>query len=94
MFDPSYRLQSLESVASYVKANHHLPGMPSAAEVQEHGVSIGDIESKLLAKVEELTLHMIRLEQENEQLRRKLEASDSAPDIGVVNLPKTDTSAK
>lgn len=94
VFDAGYSLQSLESIASYIKVNHRLPGMPSAAEVQEHGVSIGDIESKLLAKVEELTLHMIRLENENEQLRRKLEGHEAAITVGPAASSELTASGK
>ena len=64
MFDDSYRLAPLSEVESHIKAEKHLPGIPSAAEVAEHGVSMGDMQSKLLAKVEELTLHLIAQEKE------------------------------
>jgi len=81
VFAPDYRLAPLSDVAAFVKENHHLPDMPSAAEVQENGVSLGDMQAKLLAKVEELTLHMIeaeersqRLEQENQELQREAKA--------------------
>jgi hypothetical protein len=56
VFEPEYRLAPLGEVADYIKANHHLPEIPSAAEVVEKGVSLGDMQSKLLAKIEELTL--------------------------------------
>ena len=64
VFDDSYRLAPLSEVESHIKANKHLPGIPSAAEVAEHGVSMGDMQSKLLAKVEELTLHLIAQEKQ------------------------------
>lgn len=77
VFDTGYRLTPLSEVASYIDANHHLPEIPTAAEVAAKGVSVGEMEAKLLAKIEELTLHMIeadrrigRLEQENDFLRR------------------------
>ena len=77
--EPGYHLQPLEEIASYVQTNHHLPGIPSAAEVKAAGVSVGDMQSKLLAKVEELTLHMInehqrndRLEEENRKLKNEI----------------------
>ncbi len=76
VFDKDYRLAPLSEVEAHIKAEKHLPGIPSAAEVAEKGVSLGDMQSKLLAKVEELTLHLIeqekriaRLEQENRQLK-------------------------
>jgi hypothetical protein len=91
VFDPDYRLQPLSEVADYVKENHHLPEIPSAAEVKENGVSLGEMQSKLLAKIEELTLHMIqteerndRLEQQNQDLQARiarLESHDTKTDV-------------
>jgi hypothetical protein len=88
VFQPGYRLSPLREVAKYIGENHHLPGIPSAAEVKEKGVSLGEMQTKLLAKVEELTLHMIqeherndRLEQQNRELQERiahLEAKDSS----------------
>ncbi len=79
VFSPTYRLQPLPEVASYIKANGHLPGIPAAEEVEAQGVNLGDMQSKLLAKVEELTLHMIaadernnRLEKQNRELQERL----------------------
>jgi hypothetical protein len=79
VFQPGYRLRPLSEVNAFIQANHHLPDIPSEAEVKEKGVSVGDMQAKLLAKVEELTLHMIqadernsRLEQQNQELRDRL----------------------
>jgi hypothetical protein len=72
VFNPNYRLKPLSEVAVYIKQNHHLPDIPSEAEVKEQGVSLGEMQAKLLAKIEELTLHMIRLENENQQLRNEV----------------------
>ncbi len=71
VFDPSYRLPSLAEVAAYIQTNHHLPEIPSEAEVKEKGVSLGEMQSKLLAKVEELTLHMIEAADRNDRLERE-----------------------
>ncbi len=59
VFADDYRLPSLSEVESHIKANKHLPGIPSAAQVANEGVSIGEMQAKLLAKIEELTLHQI-----------------------------------
>jgi hypothetical protein len=72
VFQPDYRLAPLSEVASYVKEHHHLPDVPSEAEVKQNGVSIGEMQSKLLAKIEELTLHMIQAQQENHELRDRI----------------------
>ena len=71
VFDPAYHLAPLAEVADYIRVNHHLPEIPSAKEVEEKGLSLGEMQSKLLAKVEELTLHMIEAEKENTRLTQK-----------------------
>lgn len=76
VFKPDYRLKPLKEIAAYIKVNHHLPEIPSEADVQEKGVSVGEMQAKLLAKVEELTLHMIQAEERNdrlEQVNRRLQ---------------------
>jgi hypothetical protein len=71
VFAPDFRLQPLSEVAAYIAENHHLPEIPSAAEVQANGVSLGEMQSKLLAKIEELTLHMIQSEERNTRLEQQ-----------------------
>ncbi len=68
VFQPEYPLAPLNDVSAYIKENRHLPGMPSAAEMQKEGVKVGDMQAKLLAKIEELTLHMIEEDQANKVL--------------------------
>ena len=70
VFSPTYRLKPLSEVAAYIHENHHLPDIPSEGEVRETGVSLGEMQSKLLAKVEELTLHMIRERERNDRLEK------------------------
>ncbi len=71
VFRPDYHLRPLTEVEAFVKEHHHLPEIPSEAEVQEKGVSLGDMQAKLLAKIEELTLHMIKAEERNDRLERE-----------------------
>jgi len=74
VFRPDYRLRPLTEVNAYINENHHLPGIPSEAEVKERGVSLGDMQTKLLAKIEELTLHMIRAEERSVRVEQELRA--------------------
>jgi hypothetical protein len=62
VFAPGYKLAPLSQVEKAIKADGHLPGIPSAGDVAKHGISVGDIDAKLLAKIEELTLHQIEQE--------------------------------
>jgi len=80
VFEPDYNLRPLEEVEAYIGEHGHLPDTPSAEEVARHGVKVGEMESKLLQKVEELTLHLIEmndrvkaLEQENVRLKSRLD---------------------
>ena len=59
VFKPSYKLPSLQETQAFIKQNGHLPGMPSAADIETKGQNLGEINSKLLKTVEELTLHLI-----------------------------------
>jgi len=82
VFDPAYRLAPLSEVADYIKENHHLPDVPSAQDMQKNGASVGEMQAKLLAKVEELTLHMIELEQKNRELETQLRQIKAAAPAG------------
>ena len=64
VFDRNYQLPSLYSLADYIKANNHLPGIPTTAEVEKNGVDLGATEAKLLEKIEQLTLYTIQLQQQ------------------------------
>lgn len=73
VFADDYKLASLFDVEQFIKANRHLPEIPSANEVQQNGVGIGEIQGLLLKKIEELTLHLIELKKENEEIKKRLE---------------------
>ncbi len=74
VFEENYNLKSLNEVESYVKANKHLPGVPSAAEIAKNGMSVSEMSNLFLEKIEELTLHMIQLQKENEALKAEVES--------------------
>jgi hypothetical protein len=73
VFEPTYKLRPLSNVESYINENKHLPGMPSAKEVEkEGGFELGTMNVKLLEKIEELTLYVIELKKENEQIKKEI----------------------
>ncbi len=74
VFDENYDLKSLSEVESYVNEHKHLPGIPSAAEMEQNGISVSAMSNMLLEKVEELTLHMIQLKKENEALKAEVKS--------------------
>jgi hypothetical protein len=59
VFEPTYKLPDLTELEKFVKTNKHLPEIPTAREMVENGVNLGELNIKLLQKVEELTLHLI-----------------------------------
>ena len=65
VFKPDYKLRTLSEVEQFIKVNNHLPEIPSEAEVKENGISVGEMNSKLLQKIEELTLYLIEKDKEN-----------------------------
>lgn len=69
VFAPGYVLPSLDSVAAYTQRYSHLPGVPSAADVARDGQDLGAMNKVLLQKVEELTLYVINLQKEVEELK-------------------------
>ncbi|PXY02519.1 hypothetical protein DF185_00040 [Marinifilum breve] len=76
VFEDDYQLRSLEDLSSYIQANKHLPDIPSENEVKTNGISVGDMNAKLLQKVEELSLYLIDMnerlkvvEKENKELK-------------------------
>jgi hypothetical protein len=70
VFHPSYKLMPLNQVEQYVKTNSHLPEIPSATEVSKNGLSMGEMQNKLLQKVEELTLYVIEQQKRIEILEK------------------------
>ena len=64
VFSRDYHLSPLEETEKHIKEKGHLPGIPSATEVKENGIALGDMNAKLLEKIEELTLHLIQKDKE------------------------------
>jgi len=65
----NYQLTSLTEVEKYLTKHKHLPDVPSAKEVKEKGIDLGNMNAILLKKVEELTLYMIQMNKEIAQLK-------------------------
>ena len=72
VFHKNYRLKPLAEVEDFINSNNHLPGIPSAKQVADDGLMLGDMQKRVLEKVEELTLYMIQLDKENQQLKQQV----------------------
>ena len=68
VFNDQYNLKSLKEVELFINKHKHLPDVPSAAEVEENGIPVGEMQSILLQKIEELTLYSIEQHKQIEQL--------------------------
>lgn len=74
---PDYVLLSLEEVAAYVKQFNHLPGVPSAKQLKEEGLSLKEMNLLLLEKIEELTLYTLEQQAEINLLKEKVSSLDN-----------------
>jgi hypothetical protein len=74
VFDEGYDLPTLAEVEAYIEEHGHLSNIPSAAEVETGGVRLGEIQAKLLQKIEELTLYIIAQEKRAAEQQQEIEA--------------------
>ncbi|QEH40277.1 tail fiber protein [Chitinophaga sp. XS-30] len=72
VFKEEYKLPSLAEVEAFVTTHHHLPGVPSAAQVATDGQDIGEINRLLLQKMEEMTLYMINQDKIIKSLEKRI----------------------
>jgi len=71
VFEENYFLSPLSEVESFIKTNKHLPNIPSAEQFKSDGYKVGEMDEMLLRKIEELTLYIIELKKEIEELKSK-----------------------
>ncbi|MEO0293216.1 MAG: hypothetical protein ABIN61_03210 [candidate division WOR-3 bacterium] len=72
VFADNYRLMPLNKLEQHIKKEKSLPGIPTAKEVTEEGIPVGELQAKLLEKVEELTLYVIKQNKELTELKKEL----------------------
>jgi hypothetical protein len=80
VFADDYKLKSLAETEAFIKANKHLPNMPASAIVEKDGYDLGDMQKRMMEKIEELTLYLIeankniqRQQKEIDLLKKKFE---------------------
>jgi|GEM_PF-802981 len=79
VFEKDYPLRDLDEVEKFINQHHHLQGIPSEAEVLKNGIALGEMNSLLLQKIEELTLYIIELNKNNERMQEKIDQLTSPP---------------
>ncbi len=74
VFESNYKLKTLAELSTYIQKNKHLPNVPSAEEIaaNKNQIDIGEMQVKLLEKVEELTLYILQQQKEIDALKAKL----------------------
>jgi hypothetical protein len=71
VFAADYNLRGIKDLGNYINENKHLPEIPSAKEMTDHGLSVADFQIKLLQKIEEMSLYIISLDKEIDILKSK-----------------------
>jgi hypothetical protein len=70
VFGASYKPLPLRELEAFIDQHHHLPNIPSAAELEDNGVPVGEMQKKMMEKIEELTLHILELNRRIESLEK------------------------
>ncbi|MFC4747442.1 hypothetical protein [Flavobacterium branchiicola] len=86
VFKKEYNLPTLEQVEKHIVEKGHLENIPSEKEVLENGINLGEMDAKLLQKIEELTLYMIEMKKENQDLKNAVEKQNK--EIELLKIKK------
>ena len=73
VFKPEYKLLTIEELEASINKNGHLPGIPSADQVEEEGIEIGDMQKRMMEKIEVLSLYIIQQNKEIKELKRQVD---------------------
>lgn len=75
VFDKNYRLSPLAEVEQHISEFKRLPGMPSACDIEDKGMDVGSMQTKLVEKIEELTLYVINQQKQIDELKKQVNSS-------------------
>lgn len=73
VFEKGYNLKPLNEVDTYIKENKHLENIPTEAQVKAEGIPVGEMQAKLLEKIEELTLYTLELNKKTMTLNKRVD---------------------
>ena len=73
VFKDDYKLLPLEELSRFIKTNKHLPNIPTAAEVEKNGIELGEMNAKLLEKIEELHLYILQQQKQMDEQNNSIE---------------------
>ncbi|MDN3588114.1 hypothetical protein QWY86_15630 [Pedobacter aquatilis] len=72
VFDPEYKITPLQRIKTFIIKNKHLPEIPSASDIRQNGLELGEMNKLLLKKIEELTLHLIEKDEQVQALHHAI----------------------
>ena len=72
MFSDTYNAPSIADYAKSIEENKHLPGMPTAEEINTEDIGLGEIQRRMMEKIEEMSLFIIQQQQEIESLKESI----------------------
>jgi len=78
VFSDEYDLMPLEELKKSIERNNHLPNIPSAVVVRQDGILIGDMQKRMMEKIEELTLYILEMHEVNKKQQVEIEQLKSA----------------
>ncbi len=88
VFYDDYKLPTLKEVETHIQEKGHLKDIPSAAVVAKEGIFLGEMNSKLLQKIEELTLYTIAQEKKISTLEENKNAEVKELTSQLLKLAK------
>ncbi|MCX6205558.1 MAG: hypothetical protein NTZ19_04815 [Bacteroidetes bacterium] len=77
VFAPDYQLLSIQKLEKFIQENKHLPDVPTTEEVMTNGLDLGKMNATLLKKVEELTLYIIEMKKESDEMKARIKALET-----------------
>ncbi|MGB3468684.1 MAG: hypothetical protein WBA74_25590, partial [Cyclobacteriaceae bacterium] len=94
VFTDNYDLKTIEEVSAFIAANGHLPNIPTAEEVEENGLAIGEMNVRLMEKIEELTLYTIEQQEKIKSQNESIKNQQAALQSLTERLEKLESSGK
>ncbi len=73
VFDEKYKLPDFNTLRNYIKENKHLPNIPAAKDIEKSGMEVGDMQRRMMEKIEELTLYVLELEKKLSDVEKRNE---------------------
>ncbi|SCY37480.1 hypothetical protein [Flavobacterium caeni] len=77
VFGDNYTLMPLDEVDAFIRKHKHLPNIPSATDLANNGLDLGEMQAKQMEKIEELTLHLINQNKTIEIQSRQLQSQQT-----------------